>query len=887
MNAFYRHFRKAIHCLPLSVGVRRKLLGVRSVHVSSRLSTEDGDLERATSSDVEEFDVLLAKHPYKTVLLTDTTDDLLQQLLSSESPSELFSRVSELGTPCPLEYAAQAVVSLWDLKKLSDSVHKGFDTTSAVSSRDFQVLVDHLHQNSSLLSDSCLTAVLVSLKRLLLEPEILAYYALLNEAALRCSSFNLQDLSRFVVSLNQSRNVCLAYQCVALTRLQSLLPLCSTEEEIKFAAISLRHLLHLASPSLVMSFCSKASEILTPASHHRTLLRCIPVLCHDPQHDLHDSRLSKVLTYMNALIPSLDATDLVSLSDAIASAECNASSTLKLIQERARELYKQEPSAAVAHCLITGPAVQQQERLQLESSLGKLLESGLSYRSSVYFANVVTWLPVTDPDVLAAFWNLEADLSHPSLMLLIRRYLTCYQQTAFRSRSFELVAHEWSEEKLENSWNLRTVALAAQFLLLFRPTEMSCEKVQRLSEMMGQLSAWSLLDLSLGVRAAERLPRRLSRRYPPSPLLMGLKTDIHGEICRKVDAAQTLNELVALIVSNKVLWSLRGHHEHLKEAIAARCNVLVDEASPRSLAAFCRALSAERLWLPDCLNRLVARATDAPEWLFPVAMCQLPYVCFVSGHVPDRVDQLAKVVNACVLRHFDDLPTPVLLQTAVALGFFQCLGSELVHRIFALPFMERLDQELTGCFITGDQADRQVRELLATLNRIVCLDFPEERVPWFHEQYYAARTDHAPRHLTALQKDVRDHLADLLGGNRFIKSPFFAPYNYYLCLSCFLDASKRPVAVNGDTQEAHRTAHSHKAAMFPSDYKRIAVLVLDENNFCDNYPQPTGYQQLKMRHLEILGYQLALIPFYEWNSMRLAEPGAKQDYLHAKIFGVS
>lgn len=859
---------------------------VRFIHVSSTLSNEHGDLEHATSADAEEFDALLAKYPYKTVLLTDTTDNLLQQLLSSATPTELFSRVSELGTPCPLEYAAQAVVSLWDLKKLSDSVQKGFDTTSAVSSRDFQVLVDHLHQNSSLLSDSCLTAVLVSLKRLLLEPEIPAYHALLNEAALRCASFNLQDLSRFAVSLNQSKNVCLAYQCVALARLQSLLPLCSTEEEIKFAAISLRHLLHLASPSLLISFCSKASEILTPASHHRTLLRCIPVMCHDPQHDFHDSRISKVLAFINTLIPSLDATDLVSLSDAMANADCNASGTLKLIQERARELYREEPSVAVAHCLIMGPAVRQQERLQLESSLGELLELGISHRSSVYFANLVVWLPVTNPDVLATFWNLAADLSHPSLMLLIRRYLGCYQQTAFRSKSFESVAHEWSEEKLENSWNLRSVALAAQFLLTFRPTGMSYERVQRISEMAGQLTSWSLLELSLGVRAAERLPSRMSRRYPLPPLLMGLKTDIHGEIRRKVDAAQTLNELVALIVSNKVLWSSRGHHEHLKEAIAARCSVLVDEASPRSLAAFCRAMTAERLWLPDSLNRLVARAADAPEWLFPVTTCQLPYVCFVSGHVPDRVDHFAKAVNACILRHFDDLPTSALLQAAVALGFFQCLGSELIHRIFALPFMERLDQELIG-FITDDQTDRQVRELLATLNRIVCLDFPEERVPWFHEQYYAARVDRAPRHLTSLQKDIRDHLADVLGGSRFIQSHSFVPYSYYLCLSCFLDASKRPVGVNGDAQEVHRIAHSHKAAVFPSDYKRIAVLVLDENNFCDNYPQPTGYQQLKMRHLEILGYHLTLIPFYEWNSMRLAEPGAKQDYLRAKIFGVS
>ncbi|KAL1455785.1 hypothetical protein MTO96_043625, partial [Rhipicephalus appendiculatus] len=88
--------------------------------------------------------------------------------------------------------------------------------------------------------------------------------------------------------------------------------------------------------------------------------------------------------------------------------------------------------------------------------------------------------------------------------------------------------------------------------------------------------------------------------------------------------------------------------------------------------------------------------------------------------------------------NFDDLPTAEVLQAAVALGFFQCLGSDLIQRIFALPFMERLDRELTGS-VGNDRADRHVRELLATLNRIACLDFPEEHVPWFHDQFYAAR----------------------------------------------------------------------------------------------------------------------------------------------------
>ncbi|KAK8758317.1 hypothetical protein V5799_004047 [Amblyomma americanum] len=623
----------------------------RSVHLSAKSTNEDNDLDHGTSVDFDEYDALLSKYPYRTVLVPDVADPHLQQLLSSQTPSELFSCISKLGTPCPLVYAAQAVVSLWDLKKLSDSSNKSFDATAALDSPEFNTLMNQLHRDCSSLSDTCLTAVLVSLKRLLHEPAIPVYHALLSEAYLRCSSFNLQDLSRFIVSLNQSRNVTLAYQCLAMERLQHLLPLCATEQELKCAAISLRRLVHLSSPSLIAAFCSKASEILTPASQVHTLLRCLPVTCLEPQHNRHDSCMVKVLTYMNALIDCLDPVDLASLADIVGEAQCNANDTLKLIQERARQLYRQEPSISVAHSLVMGPSLQQRERLEIESSLHKLLDSDISHRSVVQFADITVWLPVTNEDILASFWSIAADLSNPSLVSLIRRYLTCYQQTHFRSMPFESVLLEWSKEKLESAWKLGSVTLAAQCLLMLERSAIGPGNVERLISLLGQVSSWSLLELSLGLKAAERLSAgAFSRRHTLPPLLMDLKTNVHGEIRRRVETTETLTELTALTVSNRILWLSRGHHEELKESIASRCAVLVDSGSPRELASFFKALSLERLWLPDCLNRTVSRAVEEPEWLFPVTLCQLPYACFVSGHVPDRVEQLAKVVNSSVLR---------------------------------------------------------------------------------------------------------------------------------------------------------------------------------------------------------------------------------------------
>ncbi|KAH6930067.1 hypothetical protein HPB50_008770 [Hyalomma asiaticum] len=806
MNAFYRHLRSALRCLPSST---RTCVAKRAMRVSAKLGGEEQDLDNGASSDAEELDSLFAKYPYKTVLVPDVADMQLQRLLSSRTPSELFSSVSELGTPCPLVYAAQAVVSLWDLKKVSGTTNEAFDIMAALSSPSFDAL--------------------------------------------------------------------------------ELLPSCSTEQDLKFAAISLRRLHHLSSPSLIAAFCNKASEILTPASHIHTFLRSLPVICHEPQHSFHDSCMTKVLGYLDPLIASLDAKDLASVSAIVSDTNCNAGSTIKLIRERARELCKEEPSVLTVRSLVLGPRLQHPERRQIEGSLHQFLTAGLPHHTIMHFADIVVSLPVTSFSLLTTFWNAAADMSNPSLMILIRRYFSCYQKTRFRSESFESVMLEWSKEELDSSWKLAAVALAAQFVLTFRLSELSSENIHRLSSLRDQFSTRSLLELSLGLRAAEQLSfSKLRRTTTLTPMLMYLKTDIHRGICKRVETVQDLAELTMLVVCNKVLWSSKGHNIHLKECVASRCTAMLDSASPRSLAVFCKALTMERLWLPECLNWMVAHAVEKPDWLFPITLCHLPYACFISGLVPDKAEQLARVVSSFVLRDFDDLPTADLLQAAVSLGFFQCLRNDLIHRIFSLPFMERLDRELTGS-VGNKRADQHVRDMLAMLNRIVCLDFPEEHVPWFHDQFYTTRVLNARRHFTtSLQGDVQDNLERILGGSQFVQRHVFAPYSYHLDLSCELDASKKPVPFTNNGRKEHFTVPERQApAAFHRAHKRIAVLVLGEKSFCENYPQIMGYQQLKIRHLEILGYQLVLVPFYEWNSMKLAEPSAKQDYLRGKIFGVS
>jgi RAP domain. len=67
-------------------------------------------------------------------------------------------------------------------------------------------------------------------------------------------------------------------------------------------------------------------------------------------------------------------------------------------------------------------------------------------------------------------------------------------------------------------------------------------------------------------------------------------------------------------------------------------------------------------------------------------------------------------------------------------------------------------------------------------------------------------------------------------------------------------------------------------------YSRIAILLWGKDAYTSGVSQLSGEQQLKRRHLEMLGYSVVGISSSMWNSMYMAEQNAKTDYLRNKIW---
>ncbi|KAM7175656.1 FAST kinase domain-containing protein 3, mitochondrial isoform 3-T4 [Macrochelys suwanniensis] len=117
-----------------------------------------------------------------------------------------------------------------------------------------------------------------------------------------------------------------------------------------------------------------------------------------------------------------------------------------------------------------------------------------------------------------------------------------------------------------------------------------------------------------------------------------------------------------------------------------------------------------------------------------------------------------------------------------------------------------------------------------------------------------------------LYNRVKTGLVDLLGTRMYFASHVLTPYCYTLDVEIKLDEE-------GFVLPATRYEEVHR---------RIALCIDGEKRFCSNNHSLLGKEAIKQRHLQLLGYEVVQIPFFEFetldNSRKIVE------YLHKKIF---
>ncbi|NWW04095.1 FAKD3 protein, partial [Oreocharis arfaki] len=209
------------------------------------------------------------------------------------------------------------------------------------------------------------------------------------------------------------------------------------------------------------------------------------------------------------------------------------------------------------------------------------------------------------------------------------------------------------------------------------------------------------------------------------------------------------------------------------------------------------------------------------------------------------------------LRHFQPHTLLNLLHSCVLI---QRYPINFLPKIFSPYFLQKLQAQPPGL-------NRVVMSQLTQLFLTVTLECPfyegPKLLPKYQVKAFPALHSSPDVHLF---KRVKTALLYLLKKRIYFASEVSTPYFYVVDIEIKLD-EEGFVLPAAQLEEVHR---------------RIALCVDGQNRFCAHSHNLLGEEAIKQRHLQLLGYEVVQIPFFEIEHLQNTRKMA--DYLHKKIF---
>lgn len=127
-----------------------------------------------------------------------------------------------------------------------------------------------------------------------------------------------------------------------------------------------------------------------------------------------------------------------------------------------------------------------------------------------------------------------------------------------------------------------------------------------------------------------------------------------------------------------------------------------------------------------------------------------------------------------------------------------------------------------------------------------------------------------PKIETQFHNEVKKMLIALVPDPSNIQTSQVTPYGYRIDFVLYMDGDKKFILPPTEDTK-------HMALV---NILRIAILLPKNDTFCENnIYYMRGTENLKQRHLEMLGYKVVHVNYNEWNSMYMNVPNAKLNYI--------
>ncbi|XP_059828517.1 FAST kinase domain-containing protein 3, mitochondrial [Hypanus sabinus] len=234
------------------------------------------------------------------------------------------------------------------------------------------------------------------------------------------------------------------------------------------------------------------------------------------------------------------------------------------------------------------------------------------------------------------------------------------------------------------------------------------------------------------------------------------------------------------------------------------------------------------------------------------------------NYLPPNAGQLFRKIESLLRDRFSQFQPCTLLNllhSCILVGRFPV---NFVSKVFSPYFLQQLEGQ-------GNGLDKFVLAQLTQLFMTMKLECKMYEGPSLPPKYWV-KSFFTPGHSLeslvdeSLYGKVKNALTELLGARNYFASRVLTPYGYILDAEIKLDEE----------------GYVLPASWHDEVFRRITLCIDDQKRFTINSQNLLGKEAIKQRQLQLLGYDVVQIPFYEFDQLRTQEEMVR--YLHKKIF---
>uniref|UniRef100_A0A336KMZ3 CSON011909 protein n=1 Tax=Culicoides sonorensis TaxID=179676 RepID=A0A336KMZ3_CULSO len=705
------------------------------------------------------------------------------------------------------------------------------------------------------------------------------------------SSVPLSALSRYTVAIFTEVGLYPYYACIdVLPHIYRHLKECNDSESIRLITICMNHILKIITDDVMTMYKNKLRELMANGIlNERTIKTNLKILLflNYPEWAIHNSQLTRDLhLLMENDIENFQVKELFLVQKNIKNRLEPWNMIPKLVK-RSDELMKTSPCPELLACSLIETVPEKRRNLsKVAQDLVETLDPASETAVPSLF-KALRLLKTSNMALCDKYWDkVVTDIRSESNTIFntvrhIHRYMHFNNNLAgtYRHREFERVITEFLLRELTyglSAFMPSAFARAVSFIVaysnnLVRDEMMPDFILDKIESMSGQFSIYDCLRMSKGIQIAHELRYRYFIPAREAPYLLKLEEILNNCAERHINQANLNIDDVNLILK---AFNARkcSRKSNLFQKIIGKYDAIQDFClSSRTIRDITFNLVMSSYQSPQLFEKFVHYIIQNKHYVGGETL-EKTLTCFYNlGYIPGN-EEFYELSNKIIARDFNFMSGLSIIQSCLALTFFKGLKKDLIHQVFNINFIKRLEEEIEGCYAKETYPERVLNNVMQ-LNRAVCLDIPEANVPWFQQNYIEAQMSKSPNIETKFKTDVRKTLLEIVPNQSWIKQNHVTPYGYKIEFVLYLNEKKEFIPPPEDDRS------------ILGKITKIAVIPLRVEAYCENppYTDLKGFEALKKYHLEILGYKVIQVNFRDWNSMYLNLPGARQDHLGPKI----